>query len=202
MKIVICNIIRLEFLKFNIRKHRRGNNRIIVATGTMHQNTKCRGTNRDTEVDLCDTGMGTIRMATRGRPWGLRRRHRSPRDFVNVSWTQKTRHAGHFPGFFDSQTRRVLWRSFKNTREPEKERRRNRCHILLNNLNHQNLRLMNSNFTPLIPTTVISTLRNSSTSYFYKILSTFFVSLVFDRKKNYAGNLACNYSISHANRWI
>lgn len=68
VKIEIRNIIRLESLKSNIRKHRQRNNRIIVATGTMHQNTKCRGTNRDTEVDLCDTGTGTIRMATRGRP--------------------------------------------------------------------------------------------------------------------------------------
>lgn len=121
----------------------------LFGTGTTRQSTKCRGTNRGTGADSCGTGTGTTRMATRGRPCDSRRHRRRPRGFVNVFWTQKTRHADRSPGFFGWRTRRASWRSFKSTRGPGKGRRRSRRRILLNNLNHRNLRLMNSTFIPL-----------------------------------------------------
>ena len=124
----------------------------LFRTGTTRQSTKCRGTNRGTEADSCGTETGTTRMATRGRPCGSRRHRRRPRGFVNVFWTQKTRHADRSPGFFGWRTRRASWRSFKSTRGPGKGRRRNRRRILLNNLNRRNLRLMNSTFHPFIST--------------------------------------------------
>lgn len=111
-------------------------------TGTTRRNTRCRGTNRGTEVDSCGIGMATTPMATRDLPCDSHLPPRNRRDFANAFWTQRTRHVAHFQAFFDSPTPHVWWESFRNTRGPGKGRRRSHRRIPFNNLNHLSLRLI------------------------------------------------------------